>query len=98
MDDKAGSVGKYQDDDALHNDALRNEPAKNQDDKKTVSLEKQSTDALRNDALRMMGTCEHCGVEYTKRVTWQKYHDDNCRQAAYELRTGKAWHGKKVHN
>lgn len=37
-------------------------------------------DALRVNALRgEKGTCQHCGKEFEKRTSWQKFCSENCR-------------------
>lgn len=63
-----------------------------------VNLEKQTqcvsddTHAMRNTQCvgsENRGVCAHCGSDYERRVTWQKYCSEPCRVAAYELRTGK---------
>lgn len=33
--------------------------------------------------------CEHCGNDFVYKTTWQKFCSEDCRIAAYELRTGK---------
>lgn len=54
--------------------------------------------ALRSVKKLKKGPCLQCGIEFEKRTTWQKYCQELCRIKAYELKTGKAWRGKKTEN
>lgn len=69
--------------------------------KKPVSLEKQVTQSKTN-AMRTKGenwntgNCLHCKKDFKKNTVWQKYCHENCRIAAYELRTGKRVNLKKA--
>lgn len=96
----------------MRNYAMRNDTSETaiiQDDlKPCVSPEKSgSTDnnAMRNSyAMRTqsvtasgkIANCVHCGKAFERRTTWHKYCEEFCKIQAYELRTGKKWHGKKV--
>lgn len=53
------------------------------------------TDAMRINAMRK-GNCKHCGNEFEKRTTWQKYCNESCRVAFWEAKTGKKFNKKKV--
>ncbi len=79
---------------------------KDDDTKPRVSLEKSGiTDdnALRNSyamstqcvtSNTKTAACVHCGKQYERRTTWQKYCTELCKIQAYELRTGKQWRVK----
>jgi hypothetical protein len=42
------------------------------------------------------GECEYCSEPFKKKTTWQRFCCTEHQAAAYELRTGKKWYGKKV--
>jgi hypothetical protein len=60
--------------------------------------ENAEPDALRQDkkSLWYQGNCQYCKTDFKKMTSWQKFCCEDCRKAAYELRTGKAWRGKKI--
>lgn len=47
-----------------------------------------NNNAMRIDAMRR-GNCKHCGNEFEKRTTWQKYCNEECRVSFWEAKTGK---------
>lgn len=77
----------------LIKDDQANGVGKNQDLGRNASI-----DAMRQDkkSYWYQGNCEHCKTDFKKVTSWQKFCCEDCRKAAYELRTGKVWRGKKT--
>ena len=80
-DDQAGSVGKNQD-----------SKTENKGENTTKAQESASYSAMRGGDNWKHGNCLHCGKDFLKNTTWQKYCNDLCRAEAYEQRTGKKLH------
>lgn len=79
--------------------------AKNQGDTqcvgtKKVSLDKPDTQpdtqCVGGVGSWKTGNCLHCSKEFERITAWQKYCEENCRIAAYELRSGKKLKLKKT--
>lgn len=82
------------------NDALRTtQPLRTSETEQSASLDTQDlqskTNALRTQSWQQ-GNCVHCKTDFKKKTTWQKFCCENCRIAAYELRTGKRVNLKKT--
>jgi hypothetical protein len=60
----------------------------------TLGNIKIDENAMRNNAMRK-GNCKHCGNEFEKNTTWQKYCNEECRVAFWEAKTGKKFTKKK---
>ena len=51
---------------------------------------------LRNEyAEPIIKICQHCGKDYERKTTWQKYCKEICKIEAHELRTGKKFTKRK---
>ena len=95
MDYRAVNLQQKKDDNALRStQSLRTD-----DTEQSASLAKQG---LQSESYAMrtqnwhQGNCEHCQADFKKKTTWQKFCCENCRIAAYELRTGKRVNLKKT--
>jgi hypothetical protein len=71
--------------------------------KNAESLEPQATHialaqcAVAGSKTQPVGQCAHCGGDFVKRTTWQKYCQEACRDEAQFLRTGKRpWRHAKL--
>lgn len=105
MDNRAVSVDS-QDDNAMRLNATdshqNNATIALRDEKTPVSLEKQDLQSI-TQSMRLtqcvthdwkIGNCEHCNKEYEKKVTWQKFCNDDCRIANWEVTHGKKFKKK----
>lgn len=54
-----------------------------------IDTNAMSNNAMRNNATFIIGNCKHCGNEFEKKTTWQKYCNEDCRIAFWENKTGK---------
>ncbi len=100
-DGGAVNVGKNEDDNAmpLYGNAIG----------KKISLEKTEQNRVASGAVNAIygnaisekkvwheGNCEYCKQPFKKKTTWQRFCSTEHQAAAYELRTGKKWYGKKI--
>jgi hypothetical protein len=47
------------------------------------------------DAMRLKGFCAHCGKEFEKNTTWQRFCTKVCRVESWEKKRGKKLYIKK---